>query len=211
MNTKLCSKCRQIKTLNLFHVDKNKKDNLSSSCKECKRKVVNSYAVEHRDAKRRYDRQLRVDCPEIKVYGHIKERCENPNCKAYKWYGAKDIKCLITKYEIKKLWLRDKAFKMTKPSIDRIDSKDNYIYANCRFIEQSENSKRVDRTNLSTQVIQYDLNNNFIKFFNSISEASRELNINRSSIHKCINNEWKTTHKFIFKKLTNNTTTIEVI
>jgi len=26
MNTKLCSKCRQIKTLNLFHVDKNKKD-----------------------------------------------------------------------------------------------------------------------------------------------------------------------------------------
>jgi group I intron endonuclease len=49
-------------------------------------------------------------------------------------------------------------------------------------------------------VIQYDLNNNIIKEWNSIKEASIELNINSGSISNCINmKRQKTAGGFIWK------------
>ncbi len=40
------------------------------------------------------------------------------------------------------LWIRDKAGKMKRPSIDRINSGGNYTLNNCRFIELSANIHR---------------------------------------------------------------------
>ncbi len=73
-------------------------------------------------------------------YYAIKYRCENPKNDHYKYYGAKGIKNLITKNQIKRLWFRDKASLMKKPSIDRKNSNGHYEYSNCRFIELSLNS-----------------------------------------------------------------------
>ncbi|HJS82826.1 MAG TPA: hypothetical protein VJ742_08345, partial [Nitrososphaera sp.] len=77
-----------------------------------------------------------------KILSTIKQRCSNPNISSYKYYGAKGIKCLINKDEIVRLWFRDKAFKMKKPSIDRKTSKHNYSFKNCRFIELSDNIRK---------------------------------------------------------------------
>lgn len=75
-------------------------------------------------------------------YFAARARCVNSNHDYYPWYGAKGIKFEMSCNDFKNLCIRDKASLMKKPSIDRIDSKGNYEFSNCRFIEQSENSRR---------------------------------------------------------------------
>lgn len=75
----------------------------------------------------------------------IRSRCNNKNHRSYRWYGAKNIKCLISLEELKIIWLRDRAGFLKKPSIDRIDPKGNYEFSNCRFIELEENCGRSTR------------------------------------------------------------------
>ena len=50
------------------------------------------------------------------------------------------------------------------------------------------------------KILQYDLNNNFIKDFISIREASRETNVPRTSIGKAIKNNTFIAGNFIWKK-----------
>lgn len=72
----------------------------------------------------------------------IRYRTNNKKSVSYKYYGARGIKCLITVDELKKIWFRDKAYLLKKPSIDRIDPDGHYEFKNCRFIELSENVRR---------------------------------------------------------------------
>jgi len=67
----------------------------------------------------------------------------NKKRKDYKYYGGKGVKCLITEGEIKQLMERDGFWNMEKPSIDREDSNGNYEFSNCRFIEMTENIRRM--------------------------------------------------------------------
>ena len=86
----------------------------------------------------------------IKHYGkpwyiclrNIKQRCNNPKNPDYKWYGKKGIKCLLNISQIHYIWLRDRAWLLDKPSIDREDNDGHYEFDNCRFIELSENVKK---------------------------------------------------------------------
>lgn len=50
------------------------------------------------------------------------------------------------------------------------------------------------------KVAQYDLQNNLISVYNSISQASKETHINRKSINDCVNNKIKTAGNYIWKK-----------
>lgn len=45
----------------------------------------------------------------------------------------------LTVQEVHHLWIRDAASKMERPSIDRINPKLGYCFANCRFLELVEN------------------------------------------------------------------------
>jgi len=85
----------------------------------------------------------------FRILKNIKQRCNNPSASGYKYYGGRGIGCLITVTEIIKLWFRDKAHLMKKPSIDRINNDGHYCLDNCRFIELSENVKKshIDRKN----------------------------------------------------------------
>ncbi len=75
--------------------------------------------------------------PWEKTYKYIHKRCT----KKIKPKHYENILNEITKEELKILWFRDKAYDMKKPSIDRIDSKNNYTLDNCRYLELSENSR----------------------------------------------------------------------
>jgi hypothetical protein len=133
--------------------------------------------------------------PWIYLYQDIKRRCENKNRKDYIRYGAKGIKCKITKDEIKFLWFRDKAYLMEKPSIDRKDNNGNYTLDNCQFIELSENSRK---DNIRS-ILQYDLNGEFIKEWESQTEVSKILNICRQNISKVASGKRKQTGGYIWK------------
>lgn len=114
------------------------------------------------------ERKKKKLTPWTTLWYDINKRCNNPNAHNYKYYGNKGVKNLLNKEDIKFLWFRDKAYKMKKPSIDRIDSNKGYYIKNCRFIEMKENISRAFRV----PILQYDPKGYFIKEWQSATQAS---------------------------------------
>lgn len=81
------------------------------------------------------------------VWSSMKDRCLNPNCKSFKYYGGKGIKVCqewLT-YENFREWAFANGYIHldgkfgNKLSIDRIDPNGDYEPFNCRWITVSEN------------------------------------------------------------------------
>ena len=77
--------------------------------------------------------------PWIRTYYYIRQRCNNPKRRGY---GAKGIKCLITKEELEELWVTCEADRMDRPTIDRINNNKHYTFENCRYVELKLNAGR---------------------------------------------------------------------
>ena len=180
MKNKICTKCKIKKSLDEFSLNKKYQNGLSYWCKLCCKKTNKEYHKKF---------------PWKRVFNNIKQRCNNLNEPAYKDYGGRGIKCLITEKEIKKLWFRDKAWKLKQPSIDKIDNNGNYTFKNCRFIEKSLNSSK----DKGKGVNQYDLDGNFIKTWKSQSEIQRILDFNQTNISRVCSGTHNKARGFIWK------------
>lgn len=80
----------------------------------------------------------------VSRYKHIKERCYNPNSKAYKRYGARGIKMCeewLNDYMAFENWAFSNGFQEGL-AIDRIDNDGNYEPNNCRFVTLKENNQK---------------------------------------------------------------------
>ena len=178
---KICSKCKIKKSLYEFCKDKSKPDGHRSDCKEC-------YKI-HR---KKYPWKF--------ILKSIKTRCNKPNSENYKWYGGRGIKCLITEEELKFLWFRDKAYLMNKPSIDRKENDGHYELGNCEFIEMDINLKKSHKDNPRTKtILQFDLNNNFIKEWKSQAEAGPEIGTSACNISDALHQRQNTAKQFIWR------------
>lgn len=120
-----CRSCHTLKKINLFRNSKNGKEGKSSTCRECATHDFRRYKEEN---------------PWIKSYYKIRVRCEYKKDRCYEYYGGRGIKALLTKDEIRKIWFRDKAYKMITPTIDRLNPDGHYEFSNCRFLEHALNS-----------------------------------------------------------------------
>ena len=60
--------------------------------------------------------------------------------KWHKFYSDKGVECHLTAEQLKEVWMRDEAWKLRRPSLDRKDSRFNYCNWNVRFIEFNHNS-----------------------------------------------------------------------
>lgn len=86
------------------------------------------------------------------VWKTIKKRCENKNCKSYKWYGAKGVSvCEEWQDYIKfKKWAIENGYNENAPkgecTIDRIDPCGNYEPSNCRWVSMAEQAKNKRKT-----------------------------------------------------------------
>ena len=71
---------------------------------------------------------------------------------------------------------------MKKPSIDRENNDGNYTLENCQFMERSDNKTK----DWKKPIIQYDLNDFYIREWDSMVEVSLELKILRTNICKVL-------------------------
>ncbi len=124
---KVCYKCKKKKPLTEFHKFKSgvNKGYYRSYCKVCNRKQSTEYRKTH---------------PWVRAYAGIYSRCKLKSSDSYKRY--RHIKNLLCVEDLRFLWLRDQAYFMKHPSIDRINPTGNYERSNCRYIELSENSRQ---------------------------------------------------------------------
>ena len=164
-----------------------------------RKKYHRDYYLSHRKEQLKKNKELRKLFPWKYILIGIKQRCENKNDNTYKYYGGRGIKCLITSKELKKLWFRDKANLMKKPSIDRIDNDGHYTYDNCRFIELSENIARMNIETKKKKILQYDLEGNFIREWESIGSASNFYNCHISNISNVLLAKNKTACGFLWR------------
>ena len=134
--------------------------------------------------RKEYQREWKKLNPWLESFYKLRQRCNNPKNQDYIRYGKRGIQALIIKEEVKKLWFRDKAYEMKYPTIDRINNNGNYIFGNCRFIENKLNAKK-DKTN--KKVFQYDKYNNLIKIWDSQRTVAKFLNFDQGWISRCIN------------------------
>jgi hypothetical protein len=149
----------------------------------------------HKEEAKNYRIRYKQLYPEKYIYSWIKQRCENPKDKRYKDYGGRGIKCLITTTEIRQLMERDGYWHLTKPSIDRKDNDGNYTFENCRFIEMKENGRRAS----IKPILQFSLDGQFIKEWESITEAAKTLKIQISNISHTASGRLRMTGGFIWR------------
>lgn len=87
-------------------------------------------------------RKRKNTMPWLSHYDCARTRCTNKNVKCFHRYGKRGIRFLITPAHVERLWFRDRAYKLNKPTLDRKNNDGNYEYSNCRFIEKSLNSTK---------------------------------------------------------------------
>lgn len=91
-----------------------------------------------------------------------------------------------------------------KVQVNHIDGdKKNNRVDNLEWCTNGENQKHAYKIGLQKstrkkKIKQYDLNNNFIKMWESITQASKELNIKRENISACCRGKQKTTCGYIW-------------
>ena len=182
---KKCPKCSKPKPTSDFNIDNRAKDGLQVYCKEHLCEYRNK--SENKETINKWKKEFHKKFPWKRILNNIKNRCENSKHNKYKYYGGRGIKNYLNEEEAKELWFRDKAYNMKKPSIDRKENDGNYEFDNCEFIEKSENSVKDKRKS----IIQFDLNMNFIREWNSTMEIERELGIQHSNISACCLGKYK--------------------
>ena len=90
------------------------------------------------------------DLPLYRVWCHMKERCDNPNNKRFKHYGARGIKVCDEwqhSYKAFEEWALSNGYKPGL-SIDRINNDKGYSPWNCRwstYTEQNRNRGKYNR------------------------------------------------------------------
>ena len=95
-------------------------------------------------AKKRATTHGGCDEPLYHVLNAMHQRCSNPNCKDYKWYGAEG-KTVCAEWKLEnyaefKRWAMESGYEPGL-TIDRIDTDKGYYPDNCRWVSISEQQK----------------------------------------------------------------------
>lgn len=81
------------------------------------------------------------------IWSDMRQRCNNTNCRAYKYYGGRGILVCDewkNSFENFRVWTLNNGY-TDELTIDRIDVNSNYEPANCRWVTQKTQSRNTRR------------------------------------------------------------------
>lgn len=88
-----------------------------------------------------HGKHLETNSRLYRVWKQMRKRCNNTNCREYRWYGAKGVKVCAEwdkSYEAFRDWMLchgyDESAERGKHTIDRINPFGNYEPDNCRIV-----------------------------------------------------------------------------
>lgn len=112
------------------------------------------------------------------VWQTMRQRCSNPKCRGYKWYGAKGIKVCEEWQSIENFykWSIQNGYTIGL-TIDRIDPAGDYEPNNCRWITISEQQSN----RRTTHFIEYQGERH------TLTEWSKLLHIPRGTLSNRLN------------------------
>lgn len=89
--------------------------------------------------------------PLYSVWTGMRQRCNDPNCKIYKWYGGRGIR-YSNDWDNFANFLADMGERPEGMQLDRIDNNKGYSKDNCRWVSCLENQ----RNRRSTLFVEYE-------------------------------------------------------
>ena len=137
---------------------------------------------------------------EYLAWAHMKERCNNPNCRSYHNYGGRGIK-VCERWQDFRNFLADMGL---KPSADltseRIDNDGSYEPGNCCWTTHREQRNNQRACPNQFWFIAFNPSGEcFIS--NNQSEFARQYGLERSNVSACLRGKLKTHKGWRFTKI----------
>ncbi len=132
----------------------------------------------------------------------MRQRCQNPNCENYKYYGGRNIK-VCERWENFVNFLKDMGMRPEGKTLDRINNDGNYDPGNCRWAtrkEQVHNRREAKDQKTQYLFIAMDSQGTMIAS-NNQSEFARQYGLNRGNINSCLNGRLKSYKGWRFKRI----------
>ncbi len=126
--------------------------------------------------------KTRVDGKRRKIYSiwvGMRQRCENPKNKRFKYYGARNI-TVCERWKSFENFLADMGDKPEGLSLDRIDNNKGYYKENCRWATQKVQCNNSSRNRLITHDGKTQ----------NITQWAEELGITKNKFYYRINHGW---------------------
>lgn len=188
---KECSKCHEIKSMDDFYRLNSKKDSRRPDCKDCnkktKRKRKEANPIMYRCERLGYGVIQRT----VTEVDKVTNRCYKENGIVSE-IGSTGIEIAHYLYDNFYVEIQSLIDEGKLPSLDRIDSKENYKEGNIQIVDFKENyldglANAVKKTSKKVRVVSPDKTE---KVYESVSEVARVLGKKRDTI---INNRDKGT------------------
>lgn len=148
---KICTKCgiKYFATLKFFPSKKKgqSKDGLCSWCRICHNNAIRIYRQSgkgkrnQQEYKRQYNKTFNGHFQYL--YDSMKQRCNNPNCPIYQYYGGRGIKNLFTSSdEFKDYMINELQIDPSGLQMHRIDNDRHYEKGNIKFLTPKEHRQK---------------------------------------------------------------------
>jgi hypothetical protein len=193
---KKCSKCKIIKSFNLFHKNSLEKSGRQAYCKKC---VYENLKQKSRTKKGLLFAIYFTQVSSSKYRGHDLPKYSK-ECLV-NWALSQD-----KFYDLYNEWVISGYPKEKTPSVDRLDDSKGYSFDNIQIVDWKtnrqkfcDNVKKGIDTRMCKTVNQYTIEGKFIKQFYSLRQAERETKINNSHISAVCRGVQKTAGGFIWK------------